>query len=432
MKLLPRSLFGRNALLIVLLIVLGQIGSALLLRQMVLQPRLEQLADSVARNVDAIRAGLLALPPAQRAEFLARFNQRTQPEPGGARHRSPLLTPLERAFVQAVSERTARLGLQPAWRRDEDGRLALRLPLDGTAHWLVLPGALPERGFTGAWLAVSVTSALLAVLGALWFQRRLNRPLARVVNAAQALARGAAAPRLPEDGPVEIATVGRSFNQMVDSLDRNERERALMLAGISHDLRTPLTKLRLGVEILQSRDEPELTAGMVRSIAQMDAIVGQFLDFARDDAEEDCVPVQLDLLADAVCAGYADQGQRVVHQRTADAPLSAVPLRPQAMRRALVNLLENAWRHGAPPVQVRSGTGPNEIWIEVCDQGAGLAPDQAELLKQPFRRADSARSAPGAGLGLAIVDRIARQHGGSLVLARADGGGFGARIRLPA
>ncbi|CAN7260872.1 ATP-binding protein [Pseudorhodoferax sp. LjRoot39] len=432
MKLLPRSLFGRNALLIVLLIVLGQIGSALLLRQMVLQPRLEQLADSVARNVDAIRAGLLALPPAQRAEFLARFNQRAQPEPGGARHRSPLLTPLERAFVQAVSERTARLGLQAAWRRDEDGRLALRLPLDGTAHWLVLPGAPPEREFTGAWLAVSITSALLAVLGALWFQRRLNRPLARVVDAAQTLARGAPPPRLPEDGPLEVATVSRSFNQMVDSLQHNERERTLMLAGISHDLRTPLTKLRLAVEILQRRDEAELMAGMARSIEQMDAIVGQFLDFARGETDEAGVPLHLDVLADEVLASYADHGQPVPHERTGRTPLPAVRLRPQAMRRALGNLLENAWRHGAPPVRLRSGASRGGVWIEVLDHGPGIPPDQVELLKQPFRQAGSARSGGGAGLGLAIVDRIARQHGGQLVLAPAEGGGLRARVDLPA
>ncbi len=433
----PRTLFGRNALLIVLLIVAGQIGGAMVLRQLVLKPRLAQAADSVARNLLAIHAGLRALPPAQRAAFVAHFNQhalRDRPAPGSLREgAASLLTPLERSLVRTVSQRLAPEGLEATWRRDASRSLALRMVLDDVEYWIVLPGVLPVREFTGAWLTVSAGSALLAVLGALWLQRRLNRPLARVVQASQALASGSPAPRLPEDGPVEVATVSRSFNQMVDSLQRNERERALMLAGISHDLRTPLTKLRLAVEILRGQGEPELTTGMARSIEQMDAIVGQFLDFARDDADEACVPTRLDLLADEVLAGYADHGQPVAHERTGtDASAPTLPLRRLAMRRALANLLENAWRHGAPPVCLRTGAGQGVVWIEVLDHGPGIAPEQAEALKQPFRRADSARSgAGGTGLGLAITERIVRQHGGHLALLASQEGGLRARITLP-
>jgi two-component system osmolarity sensor histidine kinase EnvZ len=431
MSLLPRSLFGRNALLIVALIVLGQIGGVILLREMVLKPRLDQIADSVARNVGAIRAGLLALPPAQRPAFVEGFNSRatanrTQPRAEGLRL---LLSPLERAFVRSVSSRIARQGAEAVWRREAGGSLALRLTLDGSEHWIIMPGVLPAREFTGAWLAVTAGSGLLALAGALWFQRRLDRPLRRVVSAARTLAAGREPAPLPEEGPTEVATVSRSFNQLVGSLRQTERERALMLAGISHDLRTPLTKLRLIVEILRDKTEPELATSMTRSIEEMDAIVGQFLDFARGEEAEPLAPTRLDVLAAEVQAAFSDHGETL---QLEGAFTDAVPMRPQAVRRAMVNLAENAFRHGRPPVRLRLGGDKDHAWFEVVDSGRGISPEEAESLKQPFRRAGHARSgAAGAGLGLAIVERIVRAHGGRLDLLAAQGGGLRARVSLP-
>lgn len=433
MSLLPRSLLGRNALLIVALIVLGQLGGALLVRQMVIRPRVEQAADSVARTVNALRDGLRALPVTERNGFIERFNQRASlPEAGegtGARARV-LLTPMERNFVRAVSVRIAAQGTEAVWRREGGSGLAVRMTIDGTDHWIALPGALPARDFTGAWLAITAGSALLAVIGALWFQRRLNRPLARVVQAAGALASGQVPPPLSEDGPTEIATVSRSFNHLVGSLQQTERERALMLAGVSHDLRTPLAKLRLGVEIMASASEPAVSASMVRSIEEMDAIVGQFLDFARSEADEAPVPTSLDAMARDVAASNADHG-REVGLDLGDVP--ATPLRAAAMRRAMVNLVENAWRHGRAPVHIATGSGPQGPWFEVSDQGDGIDPAEAERLKQPFRRSTGdARGGPaGAGLGLAIVQRVAQAHGGRLELLPGEGCGLRARVSLP-
>ncbi|SEJ80385.1 MULTISPECIES: ATP-binding protein [unclassified Variovorax] len=444
MKFLPRSLFGRNALLIVTLIALGQIGGGLLLREMIIKPRLDQIADSVARNVAAIRAGLVALPPAQRPAFVEGFNRQAlagraeRADRAGradkAREQqavSPrvLLTPLERGFVRSVSARVASQGVEAVWRRETDGGLALRLTLDGSDHWVVMPGVLPAREFTGAMVAVSIGSALLALAGALWFQRRLNRPLVRVVEAARTLARGQEPAPLPEDGPTEVATVSRSFNQLVGSLRQTERERALMLAGISHDLRTPLTKLRLGVEIVRDRMEPELVSSMTRSVEEMDAIVGQFLDFARGDADERLAPASLDDLARSLAEASADHG-RPVSLQLGGVPL--LPLRPQAMQRAIGNLVENAWRHGRAPVTLSTRVSGEEAIVEVADHGDGIDPAEAEALKQAFRRGHADRSgAAGAGLGLAIVQRVAQAHGGRLELDTPPGQGLHARLCVP-
>ncbi|MBT9443003.1 MAG: HAMP domain-containing protein [Acidovorax sp.] len=439
----PRSLLGRNLLLMAVLIVLGQLVAAVLVRQMIFKPRVAQVADGVARNVTALRAGLQALPPAQRVAFVEAFNrqaaQATPPALPESAARRGLLSPLERQFVQAVSRR---LGAgdaetqppQPVWRRDSTGVLSLRVVHEGAegaeSYWLNLPSVFPTREFTGAWLAATLASMLLALLGAWWLQRHINRPLVQVVGAAQQLAQGQSPATLPDDGPEEIATVARSFNQMAQSLATADHERALMLAGVSHDLRTPLTKLRLGVEIAGTQVDAPLAASMARSIDEMDGIVGQFLQFARSGEAEAPTTASLNDLAQAVAEAQADHGRALVLELGA---LPDVPVRPQALRRALDNLVENAWRHGAPPVVLRTGADATQVWLEVQDQGPGITAEEIDRMRQPFARGGgTARAgAPGAGLGLAIAERVARAQRGALELHSAPGQGLRARLVLP-
>lgn len=437
MKLLPASLRGRYALLMVLLVVLGQVMAALLLREFVLRPRLAQAAESTAHTAQAVRAGLLALPLEQREAYVRAFNARElrgdHPAPAGqqqdTRHEpaGPPLTPMERRFVQAISDRLDEGG-PVAWRRQKNGRLELRMAVDGVDHWLVLPGLRVVREFSGAWVIATAASALLALALALWLLGRVGRPLAQVEQAARRVGRGEMPPPLPEDGPREIATVSRSFNAMVHGLAQAERDRAMMLAGVSHDLRTPLTKLRLGVELCERRLDEELLASMRRSIEEMDAIVSQFLDFARDDALPATAPLDLWSLARQVGAAQADHGRTI---QLEGGPVPPTEVHEGAMLRAIANLVENAFRHGRAPVAIRVGSDPAHAWIDVCDAGDGIPAGDAEELKQPFRRGDNARSgAAGAGLGLAIVDRIVRRHGGEFSLGR-EAGRTCARIRLP-
>ena len=445
----PRSLLGRNLLLMAVLIVLGQLVAAVLVRQMIFQPRVVQVADGVARNVAALRAGLQALLPAQRVAFVEAFNRQaalaTPPVAPESAARRALLSPMERQFVLAVSRRLGASDAtmpttqppqppQPLWRRDSTGMLALRVVHEGAdgaeSYWLNLPSVFPTREFTGAWLMATLASMLLALLGAWWLQRHIHRPLAQVVVAARQLAQGQTPAVLPEAGPEEIATVGRSFNQMAQSLAAADHERALMLAGVSHDLRTPLTKLRLGVEIAGAQVDAPLAASMARSIDVMDGIVGQFLQFARSGEAEAPIAASLNNLAQAVAEAQADHGRALALELGA---LPDVPVRPQALRRALDNLVENAWRHGAAPVVLRTGGGAQQVWIEVADHGPGMDANELDPMRQPFARGGGAAraGAPGAGLGLAIAERVARAHGGVLELHSAPGQGLRARLVLP-
>jgi two-component system, OmpR family, osmolarity sensor histidine kinase EnvZ len=433
MKPWPRTLFHRNLLLFAGLIVAGQLVNALLFRQMVLKPRIDAAAEAMGQDMRGLAAGLRALPPEARQGFVDRFNASASQADQAAANAPPpeqRLSLLERRFLAQVSERLAGTNEAPPWRFGSGRLLELRVAVDGTSYWVALPGLRPVREFTGTWLAASLASALLAIAGAWLIQRRLNRPLQALVASAQVLGRGEQPAALPQDSPEEIATVSRSFNEMAASLRRNEQERGLMLAGLSHDLRTPLAKMRLATEMLRGQADGELLATLDRSIDAVDRLLAQFLDFTRAGHEADEPPAESDLnaLVEQTLALCATDGVSL-----ALGPVRRHPLRAQGVARMLMNLVTNAQRHGGPPVEVATGESlADGLWLEVRDRGPGIPPDRAQALKQPFARGDAARGGPvGAGLGLAIVERIAKGHGARFELLPHEGGGLVARVQWP-
>ncbi len=217
-----------------------------------------------------------------------------------------------------------------------------------------------------------------------------------------------------------------AFNTMAADLESHEKDRSEVLAGISHDLRTPLTRLRLEAEMSIADDAAR--QGVVTDIEQMEAVIAQFMDYARTNLGED--PVATDLAA--LLTGV-DERQRQIGRplNFAIAALPTLPLRPRALTRAIGNLIDNAWKYGGGEISLSAARQAGEIWIEVRDRGAGIPAAETERLKRPFTRIDSARSnAAGTGLGLAIVDRIARLHEGRLELLPNPGGGLLARLVL--
>jgi two-component system osmolarity sensor histidine kinase EnvZ len=200
---------------------------------------------------------------------------------------------------------------------------------------------------------------------------------------------------------------------------------------VSHDLRTPLSRLRLGIE-MDMQDKPTRD-GMVADIEEMDRIIGQFLDFARDESATAAEVADLNKIVAACIDRYARAGQSV---EFVPGPLPRLKLKATAMSRLVANLIDNALAYGAPPVAVTTASVAGKIQLDVVDRGPGVDPAEVERLKQPFTRATEARArtdgAAGAGLGLAIVERIARMHGGEFDLLPRDGGGTVARVTLPA
>jgi two-component system osmolarity sensor histidine kinase EnvZ len=218
---------------------------------------------------------------------------------------------------------------------------------------------------------------------------------------------------------------------MSSKLEQHEKERAEILAGISHDLRTPLARMRLEAEL--SLPEGSAQEGMVADIAMMDAIIGQFLDFAR--GKEEATPEEVDLvgLLSEIAHRAQAVGQEVTLMTEQLPPMTPVLLRRHAIVRAIENLLGNAWKYGKPPVTLEGILRDGWLEIVVSDNGPGIPETEFERLKLPFTRLESARSeASGTGLGLAIVERIAKSHNGRLDLAAASGTGLRATLLLPA
>jgi two-component system osmolarity sensor histidine kinase EnvZ len=194
-----------------------------------------------------------------------------------------------------------------------------------------------------------------------------------------------------------------------------------MLAGISHDLRSPLVRLRLNVELSESGLDFATACAMVRDIKEIDAILGQFLDFARDESDEPAQQCDLNTIVSELCEGYRLSGHDV---EAVLGPLGFANLRVVAVRRLITNLVDNGVRYAQKRIEVAtSRNGDGQIVLTVADRGPGIRACNPDELIKPFAREDNSRSGPGSGLGLTMVDRIARAHGGSIKLMnRPDGG----------
>jgi two-component system osmolarity sensor histidine kinase EnvZ len=213
---------------------------------------------------------------------------------------------------------------------------------------------------------------------------------------------------------------------MSADLAANERERALVLAGISHDLRTPLARVRIAAEL--SADE-SLREGLAADVEQMDAVIQQFLNYARLDENEAMLPTDLKSLVQEVAQQFSAQAQSLLLD-VRDVP--ALPVRPLLLKRALSNLLDNAIKYGGGEITVRLKREEGKVVLTVADRGAGIPIAQRATVKRPFVRLESARSnSTGSGLGLAIVERAARLHNGEFILADNPAGGLVAKLVLP-
>jgi two-component system, OmpR family, osmolarity sensor histidine kinase EnvZ len=434
MTLLPRSLFGRLVLLLVAVVALAVLTSIVTFRVERVNLLNRQLSETKLVQLQAIRAALATADGPHRSENLAQLSSdygvRIIAEADRPMRGQPPGGPLMQDLAERLKER---LGAETDI-RFAPGRqmLFVRVVAAGTPYWIGVPVPprppaedIPTRALT--WTLVVLAFLLIA---AFVFARYLARPLRELASAVTRVGRGELPPPLPESGPSEIAAVNRGFNTMTANLRQMEQDRAVLLAGVSHDLRTPLARLRLGIE-MGTRDDT-LRAGMESDIDEMDRIIGQFLDFARSDAGVAFEPADLDAIVGACADRYVKAGKPVAFTAGRVPKLS---VKATAISRLVANLIDNALAYGAPPVEVATAVADDMATITVADRGPGVAPDEVERLKQPFTRATEARAradgGAGAGLGLAIVDRIARLHGGRFDLLPRDGGGTLARVKLP-
>ena len=307
--------------------------------------------------------------------------------------------------------------------------LQVAVPLsDG--QWLVFGTALPQGGpaVSRQFVASMALMAVILLVVSIWAVRRVTAPLAALAGAAERLGNDLNAPPMPETGTIETRQASRAFNTMQARLRGLIENRTRMLAAISHDLRTPLTLLRLRAENVQDASEREK---ILATVAEMDAMIGATLQFARDEAAaETRRRTDITSLLASVLDDMADAGLPVSME---PAPPILADCQPAALRRALSNLLDNAVKYGR---QARAAirSRPNCVEITIDDEGPGIPEDELAHVFQPFYRVESSRSRDtgGIGLGLAIALSIVQANGGQLTLLNRTGGGLRAIVTLPA
>lgn len=431
------SLFWRTFFLLALLLAGSILAWLQTLRALEFEPRAVQTAQQIASLVNLSRAALIHSDAINRVSLI-----KTMTEQEGVRivPREPTdrFEPFDNdALGQQISlQLESRLGPGTVVANSVNQRegLWVGFTIDGDGYWMQTDRARFNRTAGRTWLIWLITAAALSLAGAAQIARLINRPLKQLSFAASRVRDGDfQASTLDETvATSEIRAVNIGFNRMTKKLAKIEQDRAIMLAGISHDLRTPLARLRLETEL--SVNDLAARSDMVADIAQLDAIIGKFLDYARPD-HVDLETVALREVIDACLHGLRNRNDMQVKLDLADG--LRVLADPVELGRVITNLLENAGRYGKSAdtgiavIDISAKARDQSVFLRVRDHGLGVSEEQLANLTTPFYRGEAARTAAnGAGLGLAIVERTIVRMGGTFALRNSNSGGLVANIKL--
>lgn len=433
MRIPSHSLFTQTALTIAMTLVAFMVLSMSAAAYFVYVPLSKRYADDFAAVIVSAAHSLQSLPENMHAEL-----------------RRQLL--LDHGII--VAEETGELSsgsedvIYQTYFHDALARRAgqdLAIYESGTSSliWVDVPahGKLFRLGFDGKRLRVQlpivlllalVAGALLTLAASLMEVRRVVEPLDHLSDMAKKVGRGLRPERVPEEGPEEIAALAAAFNQMSADLRQMSENRTVMIAGLSHDLRTPLTRLSLAVEMLNEEADGDLVRRIRRDLDTMNNLIGQFVQFSQG-IEDEC-PVQLDLrqILGSLANDLRIEGA-VLHLHRNDPPC-VYYADPIALERVLTNLMRNAVHYGdGEPIDVTLHCAASGVSIEISDRGPGIPPDQVDAVFRPFHRLEIARNTRtgGSGLGLAIAQQLAVKHGWTIRLLPREGGGTIARLELP-
>jgi two-component system, OmpR family, osmolarity sensor histidine kinase EnvZ len=427
-RFLPRSLLGRSLLMILLPLVLLQAVALQIFYGSHLDLVSRRLAGGVASEL-AYTLDLLNRFPDDQAWILrkahAQFDLVLQMEPDAILPAKPwvnVLGPMDDDLAVAMQE-AVRLPFTMDWTSDPRSVL-IRVQMPNGVLDVQAPR---KRLYTGTIyifvLWIVGTAGLLFAIAAL-FMRNQVRAIRRLAVAAEAFGMGRDIGLIKPEGATEVRQAATAFNRMQERVRRFLVQRTEMLAGVSHDLRTPLTRLRLALEMMPPREElRQDVAEMTADVEEMERMIGGYLTFARGEGAEQAEPVNLSAVLEEVAAGARRSGAEV----EVDAPPAlTLSLRANAVRRAITNLVDNARRH-AHRVALAAATQGRMVFVTVDDDGPGIPLERRESVFRPFE----SDTTGGTGLGLTIARDIVRAHGGEIVLEDSPLGGLRARIRLP-
>ncbi|HZT87993.1 MAG TPA: ATP-binding protein [Stellaceae bacterium] len=430
-RLLPQTMFGRSLLLIVMPLVLVQIIATWVFYARHWETVSRRLSSAVAGDVALIIGIIGDAEPGPALDMMLRrdaamtdlaFSLRPGsrlpplPPPGGSM--------LETQLRSALKERLAQPFDIDAESDRRDVRLAVLLP-QGVLS-VVVPRERLYTSTTYIFILWMIGSSLILMGVAAIFLRNQVRSLRRLAAAVDGFGKGRPVPFPKIEGALEVRRAGLAFIHMRDRIQRQIRQRTEMLAGVSHDLRTPLTRMKLALEML---GENGAVGGLKSDVAEMQRLVDLYLDFARGEGTETPVDTDIAALLDEVAATARREGTPL----SLEAPPGLwVPVRPHAIRRCLGNLVSNARSYGTR-VWLTGRAAADGVDILVDDDGPGIPPEERDRVFQPFVRLDASRNKEtgGIGLGLTIARDVARSHGGDVRLETSPQGGLRARIHLP-
>jgi len=428
MKVLPRSAFGQTVLLIGFLLFVNQVVSYISFALYVIEPNQQQINQLLAKQV---RVVFIDIKDARLSPKMAEaFHRETGI--GVYREKDALKLGLAAAgYYPYRSEQMSELLGGPAEVRISQGDeyLFWIRPPQAPNLWVKIPLlGLEEANFSPLVFFLGIIG-VLSVAGGWLFVRQLNRPLKSLQRAAEDVGRGDFPEPLTEHGTSEIMAVTQAFNHMSKGIKQLEDDRNLLMAGISHDLRTPLTRIRLASEMMSELDD-FLKEGIENDIDDMNNIIDQFIDYIRHDSKDKAELGDLNVLVEDVL-NVETPNNRNIQFSPNDCP--NIPLRHVAIKRALANLIQNALRYTQGDIEVTTGLDKekNCAYFIVSDNGEGIPEADIERLFQPFTQGDTARGTEGSGLGLAIIKRIVDTHGGCVELSNRPAGGLQAKVCLP-
>ncbi len=430
-RLLPSTFLGRSVIIIVTPLILLQVVSTWVFYDRHWETITKRLAGAVAGEVAMVIESMRQFPgkknEAQVLSAAAAMNIRVAYRRGEI---LPNVAPeigsgiLDRRLAKALDEQIRRPFHMDTWTYDRQVRIKVQLT-DGVLDVFVSR----ERLFSSTtyifimWMVG--TSMVLFAIASL-FMRNQVRPIRRLAAAADSFGKGRDVPDIKPEGAIEIRTAAAAFNLMRERIQRAIGQRTEMLAGVSHDLRAPLTRMKLQLAMLgDGADIADLKA----DLAEMENMVEEFLAFARGEGAEAVVDADIREILDDVVAGARRDGASI--ELDGD-PALVVPVRPNAFKRCLTNLVVNAMVH-ADHVAVHASRNGDAIEVTIDDDGPGIPSEQREEVFKPFYRLDSSRNPDGGGtgLGLTIARDVMRGHGGDLRIEEAPAGGVRARLRLP-
>lgn len=431
MRFLPKSAFGQTVFLIGSLLFINQIVSYLSVLFYVIDPNYQQLNNLLAKQVKVLFIGDsigYRMPRELSREFIETTNIRIF-SPGQAEKNGLLEAEYYPYFSKQMS---AQLGGEAEVRIAQGKEFYFWVrPPQAPNYWVRIPlDGFEEKDFSPLTIYL-IAIGVLSVAGGWVFARQLNRPLKRLQFAAEQVGRGEFPEQLPERGSIEIEAVTRAFNKMSAGIKQLEQDRNLLMAGVSHDLRTPLTRIRLATEMIGPDDE-YLKEGIVKDIEDMNMIIDQFIAFIRHHKEESLEATDLNALIQDVVIKEQQSKDRVFHLELAP-ELPIAYIRPIAIKRVITNLIENALRYSTHDIRVGSAVDEQAGWLLFCisDRGPGIPEHDIAHIFEPFYQGDRARGGEGSGLGLAIIKKIIDMHKGEVVLENRQEGGLRAIVKLP-